>query len=319
MKAVAEFIIIKVPSIFIDETKYAGLNGLKIVKSIFEDPQKHIRGYGYVHSVPDSIFSTPVASNHLSKPSYIDNPKMSFKTGADIELEVQPGDKIYFHHNCLVPSHNDKHHLLNPHHLMTKKEIINGKEQNVFYFKIAYQNVYAAIRYESANTVSKPFEYDMLDKMVSMGSKKSVYTDFLGQDHVYNKTIIPIGSYCLVEPDFETWEDISIPTPETINGQVLLGLDGKPRMKPKDQWLVTKVMPGEKYLRGYVRHVSKPLKGDLPFLKQGMYVYMQKNADTKVTIEDVDYLRMRQRHIFAINQQKSEIYGREIESTAVSA
>jgi len=65
---------------------------------------------------------------------------------------------------------------------------------------------------------------------------------------VRDGVIIPIGGYTLVDPDFETWEDISVPTYSD-----LIGKDGLPILKPKSQWLVRKSAPGYKYLTGFAR------------------------------------------------------------------
>ena len=114
-----------------------------------------------------------------------------------------------------------------------------------------------------------------------------------------------IGSYVFVEPDMETWEDISIPIPETVNGKILLQPDGSPKLKDKKYWLVTKSMPAERYLRGWVRYSGTPLKGDKEFVQPGMYVYFQRHSDTKIRFEGFDYFRMRQRHILCIETAKS--------------
>jgi len=114
-----------------------------------------------------------------------------------------------------------------------------------------------------------------------------------------------VGSYVFVEPDMESWEDISIPIPERLNGRIVVNADGSTRMKPKEQWLVTKSMPSERYLRGWVRYSGSPLTGDKEFVRPGMYVYFQRFADTKIRFEGFDYFRMRQRHILCIDNAKS--------------
>lgn len=104
--------------------------------------------------------------------------------------------------------------------------------------------------------------------------------------------IIPIGGYVLVDPDFESWEDISIPTYSD-----LLGEDGKQILKPKSQWLVKKSAPQYKYLLGFVRHIGSPLRGDKCEVKQGQKIVYKPNADWTVRVEDRDYFVIKQRHI----------------------
>jgi hypothetical protein len=89
------------------------------------------------------------------------------------------------------------------------------------------------------------------------------------------------------------------------NGKVLIDLDGTPKVLPEDKWIVTKEMPGDKYLQGWVAHVGTPLKGDRPFLEPGMYVLFQRHADVKVTFEGKEYFRMLQRHVMCINDSKT--------------
>lgn len=104
--------------------------------------------------------------------------------------------------------------------------------------------------------------------------------------------IIPIGSHVLVDPDFESWEDITIPTYSSLKDA-----QGKPILKPKDQWIVTKSQPTYRYLLGFVRHVGTPLRGMPLEIKPGQKIVYHKNADWKVNIEDRDYFVIKQRHI----------------------
>lgn len=320
MKCFYEFVVVKVPSVFIDETRYKGVGGLQILQDVFFQPERHIRTYGIVHSVPDELFSTPLATNHSSAPSYHDYPRYEWKTNADIELEIRPGDKVYFHWNSLLPDENGGSKW-NRSFVGSKKEMENDVEVEYHYFRIKYDAIYAAVRYESTTPGSRPFEWWMEDlaKILRVPAKtddteeaktdmvnRLAFTDDLGALHSYERKVIMIGSYVLVEPNFETWEDISIPTPETINGKVLLDPStGKPKLKPKDQWMVVKSQPKEKYLQGWVVHTGSPLKGDKSFLQPGMYVFLQLHGDTKIEFEGKPYYRLRQRHIMSIDTSKS--------------
>lgn len=109
---------------------------------------------------------------------------------------------------------------------------------------------------------------------------------------VRDGNIIPIGGYMLVDPDFESWEDIMVPTYSNIQDN-----DGKPILKPKSQWLVRKSAPGYKYLLGFVRHVGTPLRGDKVEVKVGQKIVYTRNADWLVNIEGKDYFVIKQRHV----------------------
>lgn len=112
---------------------------------------------------------------------------------------------------------------------------------------------------------------------------------------VRNGVIIPIGSWVLVEPDYETWDDILIETYSHLRDK-----DGRPLLKPKDQWIQKKVEPSYHYLKGFVRHVGTPLKGDKREVNPGDKIVYRKNADWKVQIEGKEYFAIRQRHIEGI-------------------
>lgn len=106
--------------------------------------------------------------------------------------------------------------------------------------------------------------------------------------------IIPISSYVLVDPDFESWDDILVPVMS-----LLKDADGNFIPKPKDQWLQKKVQPEYKYLTAYVRHVGSPLNGDKCEIEAGQKIWYRRNADWMNTIEGKDYFAIRQRHIVA--------------------
>lgn len=106
--------------------------------------------------------------------------------------------------------------------------------------------------------------------------------------------IIPIGGHTLIEPDWESWEDIQIPTYSELKDK-----DGNPLLKPKDQWIVTKSAPGYRYLKGFVRHVGSALKGDKCEVREGQRIWYHRNSDFLVKIEGKDFFVIKQRHIIA--------------------
>jgi hypothetical protein len=306
MKIIHEHVMVRVPSIFCDESKFKGVDGKSLLIDVTFNPEQHVRNYGEVVSVPDDLFEYPIATNHIGLPSYHDYPTYSWKTVADIPLEVCEGDKVYFHPNCLLPDVADQRY--NKMYMFSKNE--DGKMYH--YFKVKYELIFAAVRFEPINTLTAPWswkkEADLKPHIRTNGQKRYYYTDEHGHDQIYEKKVVMVGSYVMVEPDLETWDDISIPTPETINGKILLDKNGQTIYKPKEQWLVTKAMPQDHYLRGWVRYVGTPLQGDKPFLKPGNYVFFQRFADTKMVFEGFTFFRMRQRHIFAIQHNKQITY-----------
>lgn len=305
MKIFRDFVIVRVPSVFQDETRYKGLNGLQIMVNVFHDPQRHVRCSAEVMAVPQYLSRFPVISNPVGLPEYHDRrPRKPFLSMRDIEMDVRVGDRIYFHYNCLVP--NNELRQWNHHFITRKSDIIGGQPVQMLYFKIKYDLIFAAVRYEPVSPGAPGFEWHREQDLKPMQTYESRQNDedplcssqrFVLDDHVYRKSVDMIGGYVLVEPDMETWDDISIPIPEVVNGTVLLGPDGKPVMKPKSQWLVTKAQPEERDLQGWVRYVGKPMRGDTCLLETGDYVHFRPLADTKIVFEGQEYFRMRQRHI----------------------
>lgn len=101
---------------------------------------------------------------------------------------------------------------------------------------------------------------------------------------VRDGSIIMQGDWCLVEPNVETWEDISIPTPFVMNGQPLTNPDGSIRMRPKEEWIVKKSQPENKPLEAFMRHFS-------PFcdLQQGDKIIYNYGANWPMKVEGVEY------------------------------
>lgn len=130
------------------------------------------------------------------------------------------------------------------------------RKSKVQYWKIDYQNIFCSIR---------------------------------------NGEIIMIGSYVFLEPDMESWEDISIPTYYPIE---LTGGVKTPR--PKSEWIVTKKEPEARELKGFVRHFGTPLKGESICLAYAEHMLFQKGSIIRVEVEGVKYFAMRQHRLLAV-------------------
>lgn len=137
-----------------------------------------------------------------------------------------------------------------------------------------------------------------------------LYTDIFCS--VREGVIIPSGTWTLIEPDQESWDDILIPLPELDeSGQPKtenvskMGDDGimqtvqKVVMKPKEQWLQKKVKPENKLLKGFVRYIGNPLIGEPVDLQSGDHILYRTHADFEVKIEGKIYLLIKQRYIEA--------------------
>lgn len=313
MRMLKEHIVVKVPSIFIDESRYTGVDDRKIIMFVYQNPEQHVRNYGIVVSVPLSLPPLPMIPQYVGAPGYHERPRVAYKKVSDIKQQIQVGDKVYFHWNCLLPDKNTgSGSAYNKQYLFSEPEMVNGQQVTYHYFRVKYELIHAAVRYHVANKLSKPFEWYMEDRLKPITSTAygptmstmHVYTEN-GQDHVYEKEVQMIGSWVFIEPDMESWDDILIPVPETIGGRPLLDENGQVKLKPKDQWLATKVQPTEKYLRGWIKYVGSPLHGDEATFSEGMYVFFRPKADTKTDFEGKPYFRMYQRNIVAYDPLKA--------------
>lgn len=106
--------------------------------------------------------------------------------------------------------------------------------------------------------------------------------------------IIPVGGHVLIDPEVETFDEILVPTffPHT-------GPDGKPVVRPKDQWLQKKAFPENKERIGSIMHVGKPMIGDMSYLKPGMRVLYKLQIKSLHTIEEKKYIVLRQDKLIA--------------------
>jgi len=246
-QAFTDFLIFKTDKLFKDKVKIGGPNGRELFFDPSFDPQRHAQICGEVTSVPGVLSTKALMQEHRGMPGYHESSPFNYKFLADIKMEVQPGDKIYFHFNTIKTGN------------IVSEE---GEFPNrTYYLKVRYDQVICAVR----TTLTA-------DSVIS--------------------NIIPIGGYTLIDPDFETWDDILVPTYSNIMGQ-----DGKPQLRPKSQWIQKKVAPTYKYLTGYVRHVGSPLLGDETEIEVGQKIWYRQNADWQVKIEERDYFVVRQRHI----------------------
>lgn len=104
----------------------------------------------------------------------------------------------------------------------------------------------------------------------------------------------PIGGYTLIEPDMETWEEITryflVP-----DDKVKWDATGKPRMKKVP--VLMKTEPEAKQLRGYVRHVGTPLKGQEVSVAPGDHVIFERGTDIQTEIEGTRYYYIQSKFI----------------------
>lgn len=238
MNAYQNYIIFKTNEMFNSHVKFKGIGGKELVIDPSFDPQKHIRTYGEVVSVPLYLTKRPIMQESAGTPPPSGSP-FEYRYLSDIKQEVKVGDRIYFHFNTIVMRN------------CVKEE---GEHPNkTWYFRVSYDQVICAVR---------------------------------------NGNIIPIASYVLVKPDYETWDDILHPTFTELRDP-----NGNPIPKPKDQWIQVKVKPEYHFLTAFVKYVGSPLGTDPTEITPGQKIWYRKNADWVNQIEGEEYFAIRQRHI----------------------
>jgi hypothetical protein len=242
------YIIFSTPVLFDDKVK---IKGRELHFDPMFQPWLHVRKYGTVTQLPYRLTAIPIMQENAGIPPYYDYSPYEYRYLSDISMEVQIGDKIYFHHNTIIRLQQN---------LVYEEKVANA-EKGVFepryFLKVRYDQVICAVR---------------------------------------NGEIIPIGSYVLVEPDWESLDDILRPTYELTG---LLDDQGQPmkRLKPKDQWLQIKPAPNYHSLTGFVRHIGSPFIGDKCENQVGQKIVYRRNADWMMEIEGEKYFAIRQRHI----------------------
>lgn len=254
------FVLFKTDTMFNSHVQYKGIDGHDLYFDPGFNPWLHCRRYGEVVQVPERLGKMPIALQiPQGIPQYYGNAPYTFKMLADIEPEVKEGDRIYFHHNTV-----------NLRNLVREEGELPNR---TYYFKVRYDQIMCAVR-----DVSREF---VDDDLIKADDTATTY-----------KVIIPIGSWTLIIPDYESWDDILVPTYSNLKDK-----GGKQILKPKDQWIQKKSAPGHKYLKGFVRHIGSPFKGDLCYNEEGDHILYQKNADYSIEVENESYFAIRQRHI----------------------
>src|SRR5882724_5160923 len=208
-----EHCIVKVKSIFIDEMRYKDMT---LLVNVMFRPERHIRCYGEIVSVPDILPKSPIYADGAGRPAYVDNPPQEWKTADDIALEVKIGDRAYFHYNCLLPDMDTSN--FNHYFLGTFVEKENGKDVMYHHFRIKYELIFAVVRYEKVNAIADNFQWWMEPELTRTELPIPPERDdahgygglevrYVRGEHSYKKVEVMIGSYILVVPDKENWDD----------------------------------------------------------------------------------------------------------------
>jgi len=267
MKGNIDYVLFAVREYYNDKVTFNN-NELKLDPSF--DPARHVNICGEVAQVPIRLSNKPIMimKERLGFPGYgpirgvptdydKNNLDSIYASKApkvhrmhDIAMEVEPGDKIYFHYNTLLREDN-----------FVADNLMGINALDFDLWKVRYDQIFCVIRPR---------------KKKKQGNE-----------------IIMIGSWCLVEPDMETWDDIVYPTYYDIIDPIT----NKKKLRPKEEWIQVKKRPEKQYLKGHLKHVGTPLKDIKRQLNQGDYIVYTPNADFEIEVEGKKYFAIRQNHI----------------------
>ena len=268
-----DYAIVKLDRLFEDEYELTGSNGKKLLLMIAEQPERYIRNYGTLINPPVKLSHTPWGFNKVGPPIYFNSNPNEVIYLDELPITAEAGDKVYFHHNAIMAAMKDRKCILK------EEKQPDGKTE--YWIKVLYSDIFCSVR---------------------------------------EGLIIPSGTWTLIEPDMESWDDILVPIIETDkDGQPVMqyekkmGEDGimktisRPKFLPKEKWIQKKVRPDRKLLKGFVRFVGEPLKGEPADIKSGDHIMYRTHADFEVKIEGKTYLLIKQRYIEAFLRKKEKV------------
>lgn len=125
------YVIFKTDTLFEDKVKIQG--GHLYFDSGFEPP-RHTRTYGEVYQVPLRLKKIPMSQERNGTPEYFDETPYRYTFTDQIEMEVQVGDRIYFHYNIIMRMNQQIVH----------EEVVDGKK--IWYFRVRYDSIQCAVR-----------------------------------------------------------------------------------------------------------------------------------------------------------------------------
>lgn len=135
-QAFTDYIIIKTNRLFNEETKFSGIDGQKILLSVKFDPARHVNISGEVVSVPKMLSRMKLHQNPVGLPSYNSQVSYQWKWLDDIAMEIEVGDKIYFHYNVIMDAIRENNYIS-----------VEGRHPNrTWYIKVRYDRVFCTVR-----------------------------------------------------------------------------------------------------------------------------------------------------------------------------
>lgn len=139
---IKDYIVVSTELLFKEESDFVGVGGKKILIDTSWTPEKHIKNWGTVVSVPRTLSADKiVVTESLGHPDYYDlKDGNNIRYRSDIDMDIKAGDVAFFRYSAIESTFyaNSKNIL--------SVEIVNGRQ--VYFIRIPIEEVYCAIRGE---------------------------------------------------------------------------------------------------------------------------------------------------------------------------
>jgi hypothetical protein len=253
-------------SIFNEDTGVQGLNGLTIQADTSYQPEKRLKCHGKVIKLPVDLSNVPISQASSGFPVYGASRDLNNEDEEISTSLYSTGGNFEFKFMSDIPQEiqeGDKIYFRWRVLMSMGNKVAESKgSPKQWIFKVPYDQIICAVR---------------------------------------EGKIIPIGSNVLIDPIFESWDEILRPTYYPYKNSL-----GEPIERPKSEWLQIKVAPGHKERVGKVAHIGSPLKGDRRYMKAGDHVLYKPKLRNMVEIEGGKYFVLRQDQILTFETVTSK-------------
>lgn len=264
MKYHNDLVIVKLPELLKEESKFKGIDGKPLIIDAAFNPERHVRNYGEIVSVPNKLSAhKPFILDPVGPPMYMEEAPMHVIGLDKIPIVLKPGDKAYFHHNMVLWALEGQNMV---------KEERHKDGTRTYWISIQYDQVFCGVRD---------------GKIIANATWVLIEPDMESWDDIYH----PV-------PELDKDGNPKIKWTKKWDDKKQLMEDvPEPVLLPKEKWIQMKVAPEHKAVRGFVKHIGEPIDGDTCDINVGDHIIYRTHGDFKVEIEGKEYFLIRQRHI----------------------
>ncbi len=232
-------VLVVTDAVYKADTGRKGIDGKEIIIDIAYHPMRYAMNFAEAYQLPFAMGSAPIAQVPIGMPGYgpVNIPRDASEYPST-DLYAIGGVYKYKYVSDISPDVEVGDRIyFKPRTLNNAKNymgaLLNEKGKPAKYiYQVPYENIFCRVHFGK---------------------------------------IQMIGGWVLLEPIYEDWNDILVPTYFPLN-QTL----GRKVERPKSQWIQKKVSPDVDNQRGIIAHIGKPLKGETCDLYEGMRVVFRK-------------------------------------------